>query len=63
MPGARVPLRDAVRAGPDPHEPDGVSVHHHRPRRGEVPHRPRPLHQDQGQSVTTVWSSTQFPVS
>ena len=51
IPGTRVSLRDAVRAGPDPHEPDRVSVHHHRPRRREVPHRARSIHQDQGQSV------------
>ena len=48
-PGVRVPLRDPVRVGPDPHEPHRLRVHHHRPRRGEVHHRAGPLHQDQGQ--------------
>ena len=48
--GEGVPLRDAVHAGPDPHDPHRLSLHHHRPGRGEVPHCARSLHQDQGQS-------------
>lgn len=46
--GPRVSLPDAVPAAPDPRLPDGLGLHHHRRGRGALPHRPRPLHPDQG---------------